>query len=206
MHAENNDATEAGITNEANAIARQIGAVAFIECSALTLANVREVFTCGIAYCSHAGGAVRHQKKSWLGRHLRRRSGQKSGEHFQTVLADDKPPVLPEAGKAPRLYVGECRLSENLLRLLREDMFQDKGDVIFCCSSDRPERGCNHIKAHSFVLRSCGSSKLQSLIPSSMLEKLNEDGLRGVGLIDRIEAVTPTMTHFYDDKVNKILV
>ncbi len=97
MHAEN---INAGITNEAKAIARQIGAVAFIECSALTLANVREVFTCGIAYCSHAGGATRHQKKSWLGRPLRRRSGQKCGQNFQTVLADDKPPVLPGSSSA----------------------------------------------------------------------------------------------------------
>jgi hypothetical protein len=158
------DADSAAIRAAAKEVAEEIGAVEYIECSALLGRNVRDIFTCVLDY--HCSLACSKKKKNRFSKFpfLNKRV-DKDGDLHTVLRIPDAPPALPAAGIAPRMYVGDCHLSRDLLRLLTEENFQEKGDVIFCFGNEWSMYAYEYIQAHSVVLRSSGSSVLQKLVP-----------------------------------------
>lgn len=112
-------------------MAKQIGAVRYVENSALTQQGVKSVFDEAIRACLSPANL------------------KKKGKAAKTSKPVPIPPVMPPAGKAPWIYIKTSSFGPELKTMVNNPQFSD---VVFICGDG------NRLNAHKVIL--CSASSL----------------------------------------------
>jgi small GTP-binding protein len=102
-------------------LANDLGAVGFAECSALTHEGVKQVFDKSLeAVLNVQSKTLRRRRRSWKGSTLFQ-GGTLFHRDAHEPMVSRGPPVMPEAGRAPWIYIENASYGANFRLLLHED-------------------------------------------------------------------------------------